>query len=143
MAISFDFEDEGRGRFGSIYRPVAKVSLQSSKFDTWINTWMVIDTGADFTILPKYISADLGISLEHDCILESTKGVGGEQTIYFVKSKITAKIGSLTRKIPLAFFATDELPPLLGRLGFLETFDTEFLAIHKVTFKDPRDKKNK
>lgn len=98
----------------------------------WTHTWMVVDTGADFTILPKYLSQDLGISLETDCSVDITKGVGGDQPIYFCKLKITAQIGTFVRKIPLAFFSTDEVPPLLGRLGFLETFTTEFLKSHAV-----------
>lgn len=62
--------------------------------------------------------------------------MGGNQTIYFLKSKILAKLGKFNRKIPLAFFDNNEVPALLGRLGFLETFDTEFLKSHIVIFKE-------
>lgn len=30
----------------------------------------------------------------------------------------------------------NEVPPLMGRLGFLETFDTEFLKRHAVIFRE-------
>lgn len=136
MGIKFSFEYEGDTYFGKVFRPVAKVSFQSPKLNIWIDIWLVVDTGADFTILPKYVSKDLGISLEMDCLLDTTKGVGGEQPIYLCKSRITAKIGKVIRKVPLAFFDTDEVPGLLGRLGFLETFDTEFLKSHLVIFKE-------
>lgn len=122
--------------FGQIYRPITKVSLKSPKGEIWTDTWMVVDTGADFTILPKYLSDDLGISLKHDCIKDVTAGVGGEQIIYLCKSKIKARIRTLERKVPLAFLDSNEVPPLLGRLGFLETFDTQFLKSHMVLFKD-------
>lgn len=136
MDVKFSFENSGKMFFGQIYRPVAKVSFKSPKQNIWIDTWMVVDTGADFTILPGYLSNDLGISLEHDCIKDITKGVGGQQVIYLCKSKIKAKIGTLEREIPLAFFDNNEVPPLLGRLGFLETFETQFLKSHQVVFKD-------
>lgn len=136
MNVKFDFEDLGKGSFGKIYRPVAKVLLKSPHKDIWSETWMIVDTGADFTILPRYISKDLSISLENDCIKDETLGVGGSQMVYLCKPKITAQIGKLERKIPLAFFDSNEVPPLLGRLGFLETFDTEFLKTHQVVFKD-------
>jgi len=136
MDVKFDFEHEGKNNFGEVFRPIAKVSFHSPKQDIWTTMWMVIDTGADFTILPQYLSKDIGISLERDCIIDSTVGVGGRQTIYLMKSKIEAKIGMISRHVPLAFIATDELPPLLGRLGFLETFDTEFLKSHVTVFKD-------
>lgn len=136
MVIKFRFEYEGDTYFGKVFRPVAKVSFQSPKLNIWTDIWLVVDTGADFTILPKYVSKDLGISLEMDCLLDTTKGVGGEQQIYLCKSRIIARIGKVIRKSPLAFFDTDEVPGLLGRLGFLETFDTEFLKSHVVIFKE-------
>lgn len=136
MDVKFDFEYEGKIYFGKVFRPIAKVSLQSPRFSTWSQTWMVIDTGADFTILPRYLAKDLGVILEEDCFFDTSRGIGGEQTIYLCKNRINAKVGSITRQIPLGFFGNDEVPPLLGRLGFLETFDVEFLKSHAVVFKD-------
>ncbi|MBI1869540.1 hypothetical protein HYS11_01070 [Candidatus Gottesmanbacteria bacterium] len=52
------------------------------------------------------------------------------------RSLILAQIGHLERQIPLAFFDTNEVPALLGRLGFLETFDSAFLKKHMVVFKE-------
>jgi len=136
MDVKFDFEYGGKSYFGEVFRPVAKVSFKSPHRSIWSDVWMVVDTGADFTILPRYISRDLGISLEKECILDSTVGVGGKQKIYLYKAKIIAKIGNVLRKVPLAFFDGDEVPALLGRLGFLETFDVEFLKNHTVHFKN-------
>jgi len=136
MDVKFDFEYGGKSYFGEVFRPVAKVSFKSPNLPIWSDVWMVVDTGADFTILPRYVSRDLGISLEKECVLDSTVGVGGKQKIYLYKAKIIAKIGNVLRKIPLAFFDGDEVPALLGRLGFLETFDVEFLKNHIVNFKN-------
>lgn len=136
MDVKFSFEKAGKIFFGEILRPIAKVSFKSPKNDIWTDVWMVVDTGADFTILPRYLSQDLGISVEHDCIKDVTKGVGGQQVIYLCKAKIKAKIGSSERDVPLALFDSNEVPPLLGRLGFLETFDTKFLKTHQVVFGD-------
>jgi hypothetical protein len=136
MDVSFDFEKSGKSHFGPVFRPVAKVSFKSlSKNDFWSDIWMIVDTGADFSILPKYVSKDLGVSLEKDCILDTTVGVGGEQKIYLCKEKIDIKIGKFKREVPIAFFDSDEVPPLLGRLGFLETFDATFLKTHKLVLK--------
>jgi len=138
MDVKFDYEFGGKSYFGKIFRPVAKVSFKSEIKDLWSDVWMIVDTGADFTILPRYVSNDLGISLERDCILDTTVGVGGEQKIYLYKQKIRVKIRDFLREIPLAFFDSDEVPPLLGRLGFMETFDVEFLSLksHKTIFKN-------
>lgn len=93
-------------------------------------------TGADYTIIPRYFSQKLQISLQKDCIEETTVGVGGIQKIYFLKSRISVQIGNLHRKIPLAFFDNNEVPAILGRLGFLETFNVEFLKSHRTVFKN-------
>lgn len=136
MAVKFSFEDGGRTSLGHIYRPIAKVTFHSPKVATSVDVWMVVDTGADYTILPRHISEKLRISFEKDCIKDQTFGVGGNQTIYFYRSKISVTIGHVKRKVPVAFFDTDEVPPLLGRLGFLETFDAEFLKNHVLILKD-------
>lgn len=136
MDVKFPFEYVGNTFFGHVYRPVVKVSLKALSHDIWIDTWMVVDTGADFTILPRHLVGKLRISLEKQCVKDTTLGVGGEQVIYLCKQKVKAKVGSMERAIPLAFFDTNEVPALLGRLGFLETFDTEFLKSHVVVFKN-------
>ena len=136
MDVKFPFEDGGETSFGRFYRPIAKVNLKSLELNKFVDIWMVVDTGADYTIIPRHFSEKLRISLERDCFKDTTYGVGGEQTIYFFKSKISAKIGRLNRKVPLAFFDNNEVPALLGRLGFLETFNTEFLRNHAVIFKN-------
>ena len=135
MTIEFPFEDSGKMYFGRIYRPVAKVSFYAPQFQTWTQTWMIVDTGADFSILPRFLSKIIGISLEKDCITDTTMGVGGEQKIYLCKKKVKAQIGTMKREVPIAFFANDEVPAILGRCGFLETFDIEFLKDHIVQFK--------
>lgn len=134
MSVKFTYRYEGENSFGKIYRPLAKVSFQSPKLKTWTDVWMVVDTGADFTILPQYVAKELSIDLEKECDKEETSGVGGEQVIYVYKTKIQVSIGNLKRTIPIAFFDSNEVPALLGRLGFLETFDTEFLKSHTVVF---------
>lgn len=136
MSMTFNYEIVGLGEFGLIYRPVAKVSFKSPSQDLWTDTWMIVDTGADFTLLPQYIAKDLGISFKKDCKKQKTSGVGGQQTIYYLKKPIIAKIGEMERRIPLGFFENDEVPALLGRAGFLETFDVEFLKSRKVVFKE-------
>lgn len=137
MNVKFGFEKIGKNFFGDLYRPVAKVRFHSpNDVNIWTEAWMIVDTGADFTILPRYLAKDLALILEKDCVRDETYGVGGKQAIYLCKDKVTVKIGSLERRIPLAFFDSNEVPPLLGRLGFLETFDTEFLKTRIVVFKN-------
>lgn len=135
--VKFPYENAGKGFFGQILRPIAKITLRSSSaIENPVDIWMVVDTGADYTIIPRHFSEKLRISLEHNCTKDETFGVGGRQTIYLYKGRVEAKIGKFKRKVPLAFFDNNEIPALLGRLDFLETFDTEFLKSHFVVFKN-------
>ena len=88
---------------------------------------MIADTGADYTVLPRYYSVDLGIDLEKDCIMKQTIGVGGYETIYFLKEKAKIKISTQQIKIPLGFLNSDNIPPLLGREECLNTFKVIFV----------------
>jgi len=135
MDVTFPYEYEGKNLFGSVFRPVAKVTFYSPKININSDVWLVVDTGADFTILPKYVAADLSIDIKKDCIADKTVGVGGNQKIYLLKNKIHVKIGGFDKNIPVAFFDSNETPALLGRQGFLETFRAEFLPSHNVVFK--------
>lgn len=136
MDVKFSFEYAGQGALGHVFRPVAKVSFKSPITEKWVIVWLIVDSGADYTILPRHFSEKLRISLEKDCRKDVTSGVGGKQVVYLYKSKIQVKLGSFERKVPLAFLDSDEVPPLLGRLDFLETFDTKFLKSHQVIFQD-------
>jgi predicted aspartyl protease len=135
MKVSFRYEYLGRTSFGPIFRPIAKVSLHALSVDKAVDIWMIVDTGADYTIVPRHIAEKLRISLEKDCTKDTTFGVGGDQSIYFLKKPLRAKLGEIEREIPLAFFDNNEVPALLGRLGFLETLDVEFLKNKEVVFK--------
>ena len=133
MEVSFDYEDKGSSPWGRIYRPIAKISFRYKNGQVALVA-MVVDTGADYSILPKMVADRLGISLSKDCLKSTTAGVGGQEKIYFLKTKIEVDLGGIKKLVPVAFFDSDDVPPLLGRLGFLELFDTTFSKKHKVIF---------
>ncbi|MBI3335845.1 MAG: aspartyl protease family protein, partial [Candidatus Portnoybacteria bacterium] len=75
---------------------------------------LIVDTGADYTVLPHSASFDLGINVKKDCKQYYTSGIGGREVIYFTQ-KIQVKLGTREIKIPLGFLNRDDIPPLLGR----------------------------
>jgi len=133
MVLKFPFRKEKSPIFGTIYRPVCKVSFWSERGQYWAEVWMIVDTGADYTLLPRYLAEDLGIDLEKDCKVFVTEGIGGSERVYFLP-EIKAKLGDWKRIIPLGFLERDEVPPLMGRQLFLETFETHFSTDHMVSF---------
>jgi len=133
MVVSFPFKKEKSSLLGTIYRPIAVVLFQHKKTAVFKPITMLVDTGADYTLLPRFLAFNLGINLAKDCQKLKTSGVGGKETVFFVKEKVKIKIGNWQRKIPLGFLDNDFIPPLLGRQGFFETFKTIFEA-RKLTF---------
>ncbi len=133
MTLKFPFKKEKSPILGTIYRPVAKVLFWSKKGNYWSEVWMIIDTGADYTLLPRYLAEDLLIDLEKDCRPFSTQGIGGTERVYFLP-KIIVKLGEWKRIIPVGFLERDEIPPLMGRHLFLETFETLFSVNHTASF---------
>jgi len=133
MALSFEFRQERSDIFGTIHRPVAQVFFWNATKKQWVEFWMVVDSGADYTLLPRYAADELGVSFESDCRILGTRGVGGTEKVYFLP-KIKVRIGDWERTIPVGFLERDEIPPLLGRQAFMETFETSFSRGHAVSF---------
>ena len=132
MALTFQFEKSLSPIFGEIYRPIAQVFL-STLNNRWYETWMVVDTGADYTLLPKYFSKRLGVNLERDCKIFKTAGIGGAEKVYLLP-KIKVRLGKWERYIPVGFLNRDNIPPLLGRHLFFESFNVVFSFNHQVAF---------
>ena len=67
MALSFSFKKERSAILGNIYRPVARVQFWSKTSKDWVAIRMIVDSGADYSLLPRYMADELGIDLETDC----------------------------------------------------------------------------
>lgn len=125
MKISFPYKEEPSHIFGKVKRPVASVSIWSAQRHRWLTYTMIIDTGADYTILPYSAIDDLKIDLEKDAFSLRTFGIGGSETVYLLKG-CKIKIDRYEMVIPVGFLARDDIPPLLGRQSCLDNFNVLF-----------------
>lgn len=117
----FPFTKIGKTYLGKIYRPYVIIEFTSDKIKDWIPAQAIVDTGADYTLLPKRYASLLEIDLS-DCVSETTQGVGGAETIHLYKKSLIIKIGKEEKRIPVGFLERDDIPVLLGRLRCLESF---------------------
>lgn len=118
--ISTPFQFRGRGYLGNVYRPYLKILTSSQFIDEWIPIEVIVDTGADYTLLPKSYAQILLIDLHKDCFLDKTFGVGGQEGVYLYKSGVKVKINNWNSNIPVGFLDRNDVPALLGRLDCLE-----------------------
>ena len=133
MVLKFPFKKEQSSILGTIYRPIARIIFWSKREKNWLAVRMIVDTGADYTLLPRFMAERLGVNLEKDCKVFNTYGIGGGERVYFLP-KIKVKLGDWKRMIPIGFLERNEIPPLMGRHLFLETFETLFSSNHTVSF---------
>ena len=133
MALKFPFRKEKSSILGIIHRPVAQVFFWTNHITQWTEVWMIVDTGADYTLLPRFMAPKLGVDLEKDCKIFNTYGIGGGERVYFL-SRIKVKLGNWERNIPVGFLERNEIPPLMGRHLFLETFEMLFSSNHIISF---------
>ena len=134
MPLTFEFEKVPSPIFGTVYRPVAWVELWSKTKKEWVGIWMVVDSGADYSLLPRYMSEYLGIDLKNECMPFSTLGVGGKEKVFLLQ-KARIKLGTWQITVPIGFLDNDSVPPLLGRHSFMEKLATLFFN-HKTFFSD-------
>lgn len=125
MRILFPYESEHSQIFSIVKRPIAQVSFFSKRRNRWFNYTMIVDTGADYTLLPYSASEDLEIDLEKEAQVFKTSGIGGSETVYLIK-QLKIKIGDYELQVPVGFLSRDDVPPLLGRQECLNRFDLLF-----------------
>lgn len=122
--ITFPFQARESELLGELKRPLVTVSLWSETLQKWRQVEMLVDTGADYTVLPSYLAALLEIDLDTLKKVPAS-GLGGKHELYFVPS-LGIKIGEMERSIPVGFIRQRSFPPLLGRAGCFETFHSVF-----------------
>lgn len=113
---------------------MALVSVWSKKRREWLEYSMLVDSGADYTLFPRYVADELGIDLEKETKKCESRGVGGGAVVYFLKKGLKIKIGNLEIKTPTGFLSGGDIPPLLGREECLNLFDLRFHKF-KTTFR--------
>src|SRR3989344_1480097 len=101
MTVGFPFKEELSPVLGKIKRPIAKVELYNSKIKIWADFTMIVDTGSDYTIIPRHLADFLNINIKDECRPIITKGIGGKARVFLLRKPIRARIGYFERSIVL------------------------------------------
>ncbi len=99
---------------------------------------MLVDTGADYTLLPRIYAALLGVNLQRNCRRLMTAGIGGTERVYLLP-RLRMRLGPWLRRIPVGFLDHDDVPPLLGRARCLDTLEVCFWR-HRTRFTLPQSR---
>ena len=124
-SVAFPFEKVPSEIFGRLYRPIARASFWSSRLKEWWEVVGIVDSGADYTLLPLFYADQLGVNLKKDCSLKTARGVGGEERVFLCPKLRVSFLGERLM-IPVGFLNQNNFPPLLGRYQFLDKFKVTF-----------------
>ena len=125
MKVSFPFEYIGTNKFGKIVRPYATLLILKKDIGIYLQRFLVVDSGADFTMFPRKDAYSFGIDLKEETTRSKIFGVGGQEIVYLYEN-LEVKLGDIKLKIPCGFIDRNDLPALLGRQQFSELFEVCF-----------------
>ncbi|OGK11800.1 hypothetical protein A2954_05085 [Candidatus Roizmanbacteria bacterium RIFCSPLOWO2_01_FULL_37_12] len=118
----FKFITDGKILNPLLYLPL-KIELG------WRNSWFLLDSGADTTMLPLSMAKRLGLSYDSN---KKGKLLGiGDKSLDGYSGSIIIKIGQKELKVRCDFIDAEDSTLLLGRLDVFDKFNIHFDTTNK------------
>lgn len=103
--------------------PAAEVKIQSKERE-WLSIFLLIDSGAALSALPKSDASFFGVDVEMGGVMYIS-GVSG-QPIKGWRHNLDIRFGNNTMNLPFVFLDNPNAPRVLGRAGLFEKFSIVF-----------------
>jgi Retroviral aspartyl protease. len=124
--VEFPYIEQESKIFGKILRPLISLEFFSNLRHDWIPVDEVLaDTGADVTILPRFIGEILVDDITTGQYIE-IKGVVPSSTLVAFIHQMKIRIGDKEFELPVAIADSNAVPSIFGRLHGLDRFDVSF-----------------
>ncbi|MBI2358802.1 MAG: retropepsin-like domain-containing protein [Deltaproteobacteria bacterium] len=120
--IEFPFERMRSQRFGEILKPVIPVRLSGPARP--VNVFMLVDSGADLSMLPYSVGETIGLALDMSTRSE-VQGIG-DGTVPYVLGDVDLEVGGINLHARVGWALIEEVPLLLGRLDIFSELAIEF-----------------
>ena len=127
MRIEFPFREISTP-WGPLPVPTIELPVKSPRGFHEIR--FVVDSGADFSMMPRSAAKDIGANLDEASSLTIT-GIEGSD-VSALLGRITLKVAQVELTIPCLFSPVENTPYVLGRMGFFHRFAVTFDAHKKV-----------
>ena len=112
--------------FGVISRPLVTIREYSKIKDTWIPIYDTLaDTGADLTLLPRYLGEMIVNDITTGKYVE-IKGIATSAVVIGFIHNVRLEVFRKEIDANLVIADTDDVKPILGRLDGLDLFSTTF-----------------
>lgn len=115
---------------GTLLTPYCWIEIRTSS-GVWRKYKFLLDTGADYTSVPKFMSEIVGQDLR-EAKQEIMYTANNEPMITYL-GKIDVRIDNIRINLPCVFTDRNDTPFLLGRIGLIERFEILLSAKKKAT----------
>ncbi|ODS39200.1 hypothetical protein BEH94_03245 [Candidatus Altiarchaeales archaeon WOR_SM1_SCG] len=133
-SIEFPYTTEKSRIFGNVKRPRMSISVFSKLDDNWVMIDDVLaDTGADLTVLPRFIGELLIEDITTGEYTEIKGVVPTSVLIAFIHRDMRVKIDEKEFRQPIAIADSNNVPSIFGRANGLDLFDANFIRGEKLT----------
>lgn len=120
--IEFPFEARQSRKLGQVLKPIIPVRIIGPA--RAVNLLMLLDSGADLSLLPYSVGETLGLKLDIATRSE-VQGVG-EGAVSYVLGEVDLRIGGVELRTRIGWALIEEVPFLLGRLDVFRELSIEF-----------------
>lgn len=131
--IEFPYLEEESKIFGKIKRPRISMDIFSKLKNEWIAVDQILaDTGADLTVLPRFIGEMLVDDITTGKYVE-IKGIQPSAILIAFIHRLKVKINNRKFEFPVAIADSNNVPSIFGRVEGLDLFDASFSKGEKIT----------
>lgn len=120
--IAFPFAQRRSRRLGEILKPLIPVRISGPARS--VNVFMLLDSGADLSILPYSVGETIGLVLDISTRSE-VQGIG-EGMVPYVLGEVDLQVGEIALHARVGWALIEEVPFLLGRLDVFRELAIEF-----------------
>lgn len=125
-SAEFEYKEQDSAIFGKVKRPLIDLDVFSELEKAWLPLYKVLaDTGADISILPKYIGRLVVTNVSNDRRID-IRGIVPHSKIVCYIHEIKFRLGDREFRLPVAIAESDDVPVVLGRVKGLDIFKCSF-----------------
>lgn len=134
--MNFPYIEKESRVLGKVLRPLIKIRIFSEKYNDWETIDNVlVDTGADLTVLPRFI----GESIINDITIgeyAEIKGIVPTSLLIAFVHRLKIKVADNEFETKVAIADSNDVPPILGRYRALDLFNLEFKKGKEIILSD-------
>ncbi len=125
-AIKYKYREKHSKIFGTVLRPLVDIEVWSKINNDWeIIDNVLADTGADISILPRFLAEPLVKDITIGQYVEIKGVVPNTVLIAFIHST-RIRINEREFETKVAFADSNDVPPILGRYKGLDLFEVTY-----------------